>query len=291
MIERGGGAAGVGEVSEVRGALERERGDTDQRGGADDDHDSAEPGVDALVVDPARGDALVDDVRLLKEQLPRRDGRADHRDDEQHRGGVRAALNPRDEEVPRDIAGVGVGEEEQGDHKQVREHEHEHPSLPGAEAARGSDRDERHCGDRHRDVLGDAEVPEREADPDELGRDREEVQHEQVSDGEPAPEASEALLDQPRVPHAGDRTEPNHHLLVDDQHRNQQEQHPEQAGAVVLPGLRVGRDPAGVVVADHHDQAWADDREQREQPGPEAVMSLLVLADLSECALDVTDVR
>ncbi len=72
-------------------------------------------------------------------------------------------------------------------------------------------------------------------------------------------------IDQPRVADAGDRAEPDDHLLVDDQHRDQQQQHPQQAGAVVLAGLRVGRDAAGVVVADHHDQAGADDRQQRQQ--------------------------
>jgi hypothetical protein len=35
----------------------------------------------------------------------------------------------------------------------------------------------------------DAEVAEREADADELGDDRQEVQQEQVADREPAPEA------------------------------------------------------------------------------------------------------
>ena len=91
-------------------------------------------------------------------------------------------------------------------------------------------------------------------------------EQEQVADREPAPEAPEALVDQPRVADAGDRAEPDDHLLVDDQHRDQQQQHPQQARAVVLAGLRVGRDAAGVVVADHHDQARADDREQRQRP-------------------------
>ena len=88
---------------------------------------------------------------------------------------------------------------------------------------------------------------------------------EQVADGEPAPEAAEALVDQPCVTDAGDRAEAHDHLLVDDQHGDKQQQHPQQARAVVLPGLGVGRDAAGVVVADHHDQARADDRQQRQQ--------------------------
>ena len=82
--------------------------------------------------------------------------------------------------------------------------------------------------------LRDAEVAEREADADELGDDRQEVQEEQVADREPAPEAPEALVDQARVADAGDGAEAHDHLLVDDQHRDQQQQHPQQAGAVVL---------------------------------------------------------
>ena len=52
--------------------------------------------------------------------------------------------------------------------------------------------------------LDDAEVAEREADPDELGDDREEVQDEQVADREPSPEPAEPLVDQSRVSDAGD---------------------------------------------------------------------------------------
>ena len=74
------------------------------------------------------------------------------------------------------------------------------------------------------------------------------------TDRERAPEAAEALVDQPGVADAGDGAEPDDHLLVDDQHRDQQQQHPQQAGAVVLAGLGVGGDAARVVVADHHDQ-------------------------------------
>ena len=76
-----------------------------------------------------------------------------------------------------------------------------------------------------------------------------------------------------RVPHSGDRAEPHHHLLVDEQHRNQQQQHPQQAGAVVLAGLGVGGDAAGIVVADHHDQAGADDRQQGQRARAQAAVA------------------
>ena len=120
-------------------------------------------------------------------------------------------------------------------------------------------------GHGYRDVRADAEVLQREGDADEFGDDGQEVEDEQVPDAEPAPEPAEPLVDQPGVPHPGDRAEPDHHLLVDDQHRDEQQQHPQQAVAVVLPGLRVGGHPARVVVADHHDQAGTGDREERHQ--------------------------
>jgi hypothetical protein len=65
-----------------------------------------------------------------------------------------------------------TSQKKQGDHEEVREDEDEHRALPGAEAAARRDRDEQHGGDRHRHVLGDAEVGKREIDADELGDDR-----------------------------------------------------------------------------------------------------------------------
>src|SRR5580693_4524355 len=63
-------------------------------------------------------------------------------------------------------------------------------------------------------------------------------------------------------PNPGDGAQPKHHFLVDVQHRNQQHQRPQQVHPVVLPGLCVGRDTAGVVVAHHHDQSRAGDDHQ-----------------------------
>ena len=57
-----------------------------------------------------------------------------------------------------------------------------------------------------------------------------------------------------------DRAEPQHHLLVHVEHGHQQQQRPQQGGAVVLAGLRVGAEGAGIVVADHDDQPGADNR-------------------------------
>src|ERR1700680_1831421 len=81
--------------------LEREgRGDHD-RGGADDNDERADDRVGSLVRDTTRSDALVNDVELLKEELPRRDRGTDDGDDQEHAVGGETPLHPRDDEVVR----------------------------------------------------------------------------------------------------------------------------------------------------------------------------------------------
>src|SRR6516225_7109534 len=60
----------------------------------------------------------------------------------------------------------------------------------------------------------------------------------------------------------GNCAEPQYHLLVDIEHRDQQRERPQEGRAVVLAGLRVGAEGAGVIVADHDDQARPEDRQQ-----------------------------
>src|SRR5664279_1506154 len=291
MVEARGGRARIVEVPKEVSVLEREGRDAKQRGGADYDHDRSDPGVHALVIDPARGDALVDDVRLLEEQLPWGDRRADHRDDQQDRGGGRAARDRGDHEVTGDLADTRVRHEEQRDHEKVRGYEHEHPALPGAEATADGQPDQGARGEWDREVLGDAEISKRETHADELRHDRQEVQDEQVTDREPTPEAPKALVDQSGMTYARDGAEAHDHLLIDNQDRDEQEQHPQEARAVVLTGLRVGGDAAGVVVADHDDEPGADDREQRHPARAQSTPTLLVLADRAKGTANIADVR
>ena len=156
---------------------------------------------------------------------------------------------------------------------------------------RRHDRHQRHRRDGYRDVLRDPGVGARQRDPDELGDDGQEVEEKEVPDAEPAPPATESLVDEPGMADAGDRAQPDHHLLVDDQHRDEQQKGPQQGGVVVLAGLGVGGDAAGVVVADHHDDARAHDGGQ----GQEALLPGVALADVAdgdaaEGALDVAEV-
>ena len=246
--------------------------------------------VRPLVGDEPRRDPLVDDVGLLEEQLPRGDGRADDRDDQKHRVGADAALHAGHHEVVADRTPVRLGQQGERNLQQADGDEQEHRLFPAPEAAARGDRDQHQGGHRHRDVRAHAEVAQRERDADELRDDRQEVQDEQVADAEPAPEPAEPLVDQPRVSHAGDRAEPDDHLLVDDQHRDEQQQRPQQAVPVVLARLRVGGHAAGVVVADHHDDAGADDGQEGDQAAAQAGAPLVVHPDAAERALDVAEV-
>ena len=108
--EQAGDPAGVGELPGGSGAASRPRGSDHQAGGADDHHHRAQDRVHPLVADESRRDPLVDDVGLLEEQLPRRDGRPDDGDDQQDRVGTRPALNPRHDEVVCRGPPAGVGQ-------------------------------------------------------------------------------------------------------------------------------------------------------------------------------------
>ena len=89
---------------------------------------------------------------------------------------------------------------------------------------------------------------------------------------------------------AGHRAEAQHHLLVDVEHGNQQQQRPQQRRAVVLPGLGVGAEGAGVIVADHDDEAGTEDREQRlEAVLPSGARAVIAVKDGAEGAVDMAD--
>ena len=88
----------------------------------------------------------------------------------------------------------------------------------------------------------------------------------------------------------GNCAQPQHHLLVDVEHGDQQRERPQEGRAVFLAGLRVGAEGAGVVVADHDDKTRPEDRQQRLQLGPPAnPRSDVAVQDPSECTVNVAD--
>ena len=110
----------VGEVAGIGVPSERRSGDSHDRAGPEDHHDDADPEIGLLVLDEARGDALIDHVALLEEQLPGSDGRPDDADDQQHHGGQLpgSAGQDRSDETAGHLRGRGVGEEVDRDQQQ-----------------------------------------------------------------------------------------------------------------------------------------------------------------------------
>ncbi len=260
---------------------------------ADDDEADADPQVEPLVANEARRDALVDDVALLEEQLPGRDRGADDADDQQHHVAQLAARRQlRNDEVARHLRERRMDHEIDRHEQEARADEDHREALEAPEVA-GADGDhDQRRGDDDARGLVEAEVIERQRDADELGDDGQGVEQEQVDDAERAPELAEALEDQPRVADAGHGAQAQHHLLIDVENGNQQRQRPQQRGAVGLAGLAVGREGAGVVVADHDDEAGSEDGEKRRQPMlPGRARSDVAVKDGAEGASDVADVR
>lgn len=157
----------------------------------------------------------------------------------------------------------------EGEDEEAHGHQDQHEALPALEPSGDDAADQGYGHEARRDRRADPEEPERVADADELGDEGEEVQQEEVDDAEGGPEGAEALSEQLAVADTGDGTEPDHHLLGHREDDDEDRQRPQQRVAVGLAGLGIGGDTTGVVVADHDDDAWAEDREQREQtPAP-----------------------
>ena len=191
----------------------------------------------------------------------------------------------------RHLGDARMGEDVDRDQQQAARAERHRDPLESPEAAgeRGADHHGGGQGDR-RD-LRQAQVTGGQGDPDELGDECQRVEQEQVDDAEGAPEPAEPLQDEPGVPDPGHSAEAQHHLLVHVKDRHQQQQRPQQPGAVVLPGLPVGGERTGVVVAGHDDQPGADDRQQRLKVTPPAAPGRGVIGpDGAERAADVADV-
>ena len=121
-------------------AREGRRGEGDDRDRADDHQRDAEPEIEPLVADEARGDALVDDIALLEEQLPGRDRRADEADDDQHHVAELAGRNLRHDQIARNLRERRMGHEIDRDQQKAGEDEQHRKSLEAPEVA-GADGD------------------------------------------------------------------------------------------------------------------------------------------------------
>jgi hypothetical protein len=91
------------------------------------------------------------------------------------------------------------------------------------------------------------------------------VHQEQVEEREVSPPLAEALVDHGGMALTGRDAEAGHHLLHEVADGKQHDQQPEEVQAVLAARLHVGGDGAGVVVCLHHDQARAEDHQERQQ--------------------------
>src|SRR5665647_2131825 len=150
----------VGVVAFPCGTGKRRCGEGHHRCGTNYHEDDAEPQVDPLVADEPWGDPLVDDVGLLEEQLPRCDGRADDRDDQQHDGGQLGACGQAwNQEVARELARGRMDRQEDGDQGEgAGDQDQADPLEPAERPGRDRSDDQHSCGDDPWD-LGLPKVP------------------------------------------------------------------------------------------------------------------------------------
>jgi len=93
------------------------------------------------------------------------------------------------------------------------------------------------------------------------------------------------------VTDTGHHAEAQHHLLIDIQHRDQQQQCPQQGCPIVLPGLCIGAECTCIIVADHDNETRPENGEQRAKACPPAPTGINVaLPNCAECAADVSDI-
>ena len=86
------------------------------------------------------------------------------------------------------------------DEQQAADDEDQREALETAEISGGSGNHDQGRSDEDAPQLREAEIPERQADADELGDDRQRIEQKKVDDTEGAPEFTEALEDQPGMP-------------------------------------------------------------------------------------------
>jgi hypothetical protein len=170
FFQTGRHGARIYEAPEFRLAAERRRREGHHRHCAHDDHDDSQPEVEPLVSDEARGDPLVDDIALLEEELPWRDGGANDRDDEQHDLADLGVLwKARHGQVPRDFFGDRrMDHEKDRNEQETARAERQREPFKSPEISRAYGRHDGEGGQRDSELLGDPEVVERQRDADEV---------------------------------------------------------------------------------------------------------------------------
>src|SRR6202022_418190 len=156
--------------------------------------------IDALILDETRRDPFVDDIALLKEQLPGRDRGADDGDDEQHHFIQRRPLRHLwHQHVLDHLVRWRVDEKEDRKEQKTPQDEGERETLKAAEIAGARREHDERSGRRDAPKLRQSEIVARERDADELGDNRQRVENKQINDAEPPPKSAKALKNKPAM--------------------------------------------------------------------------------------------
>src|SRR6202022_3186600 len=245
LLHAGGYRACIGEIPEFGVASKRLSSERHDRQCTRDHDRDADHEIDALILDETRPDPFVDDIALLKEQLPGRHRGADDGDDQQHHFIQRRPLRHLwHQHVLDHLARRWVDEKEDRKEKKTPQDEGERETLKAAEVAGARREHDERSGRRDAPELRQSEIVERERDADELGDNRQRVENKQIDDAKRAPEFAKALKDEPGMADTGNRAEAQYHFLIDVKNRDQQHQRPEERRAVVLTSLGIGTESA-----------------------------------------------
>ena len=264
FAKSGSNATGIREVAELRLSLKDRCAEHHHCNGTDHDENDTQPEVGFLVTDEAWRDAFVDDIALLKEQLPRSDRRADNPDDKKKNIGQLAVRQIGNRQIAYDLVARYMRRKHDRNQQQATEAQEQREALETAKTARACRSHGQQCSNCNTCDLRDAEIVERQADADKFSNDRQAIEDEQIDDTESTPEFAEPFQNESSMANARHCAKAEHHFLVHIEDRHQKQQCPEQRCAVVLSSLSIGGESTGVIISDHDDQAGAEDRQQGE---------------------------
>ena len=197
---------------------------------------------------------------LLEEELPRSNGRAYNSDDQEDQAaGDAAEGHGGNQRVARHGGPAGMHQEGQDKPDQVQQAERDDGALPAKIASCNHQHRQTQRCYRDRDAWAYAHRAERQRDGGELRDQCQEVDQQEIKEGEPPPPFSEARVDHGGVALAGRNAQARHHLLHKVADGQQHNQRPQQVQPVLPAGLHVGRDGTTVVVRHHHNQAGTKD--------------------------------
>src|SRR5580700_7440637 len=250
----------------------------EQRGGCEDRGDGrsrcqrgSQYRVDAAEADVFGGHSLVDGGALLEEKHPGRNGGADVGEHDQQSVFIKAGKRLPGEECMAYRMPTGVGHERDWNEYQVEYGGGESDAFPSPIAMtheRGVKNDESNqdCNPgRH------SEKTQAGSDGDELGDESEEVSDAQVDHGKPSPEGTEALEDQFGVSPMSGGAEAHRHLLHDDRHAKRESyERDEEADTKFGASRGVGKHAGAVILAQHDQDAGADQQPQQASSGGKA---------------------